>query len=289
MVNPMSAPAQITLLRRHSIGAAPPSPIRVGLYAMSAGALQAKASPRHWLSMHLGEPVWAACGWDGPMHRALRREGDVDVTPAGLAGIWEDESPATFLLMDISPALLEDTAAEMGFDRGAITLRPQACLRDPEIARIGFAFRAELESGEPNGRPYVEGLGLALAARLVTRCGMRPALPRPRPTLPAARMRRVTEYIEAHLDQDLALPQLAQLAGLGLSHFKTLFRRTAGLPLHQYVIRRRVERARALLMRGDLPISQVALEVGFAHQSHMARHFRRLLGTSPSQVARRGD
>jgi len=283
----MTAPAQITLLRRHSIGAMPPSPIRVGLYAMSAGALQAKASPRHWLSMHLGEPVWARCGWDGPMQRALRHEGDVDVTPAGLAGTWEDESPANFLLMDVSPALVEDAAAEMGFDRKAITLRPQACLRDAEIARIGFAFKAELEAGEPNGRPYVEGLGLALAARLVTRCGVRPAFPRSRPTLPASRMRRVTDYIEANLDQDLALPQLAQLAGLGLSHFKTLFRRAAGLPLHQYVIRRRVERARELLIRGDLPISQVALEVGFAHQSHMARHFRRLLGVAPSHLARR--
>jgi AraC family transcriptional regulator len=277
------------MLRRHSIGAVPPSPIRIGLYAMSAGALQAKASSRHWLTMHLGEPVWASCGWDGLMHRDMRHEGDVDVTPAGLAGTWEDESPITFLMMDISPALVEDAAAEMGFDRGTIALRPQACLRDTEIARIGFAFKAELEAGEPNGRPYVEGLGLALAARLVTRCGVRPALPRLRPTLPAACMRRVTDYIEANLDQDLALPQLAELAGLSLSHFKTLFRRTAGLPLHQYVIRRRVERAREMLMRGDLPISQVALEVGFAHQSHMARHFRRLLGTSPSRLARRDE
>ena len=97
-------------------------------------------------------------------------------------------------------------------------------------------------------------------------------------------MRRVTDYIEANLDGDLSLHLLAQIAGFGLSHFKTLFRHTAGLPLHQYVIRRRVERARLLLTQGDLPISQVAFRAGFAHQSHMARHVRRLLGVVPSDL-----
>jgi AraC family transcriptional regulator len=102
------------------------------------------------------------------------------------------------------------------------------------------------------------------------------------------RRRRVTDYVEAHLDDDLSLRQLAEVAGFGLSHFKALFRRSAGLPLHQYVIRRRVERARQLLARGDRPISLVALEAGFTHQSHMARHLRRLLGVAPSELARRG-
>src|ERR1700674_4514106 len=64
-------------------------------------------------------------------------------------------------------------------------------VRDAEMERIGFALKAELEAGEPNGRPYVEGLGLALAARLVSRCAVHRPGARPPATLPPARMRRV--------------------------------------------------------------------------------------------------
>ena len=76
------------------------------------------------------------------------------------------------------------------------------------------------------------------------------------------------------------------MAGVSVSHLKTLFRRSTGLPVHQYVLRRRVERARLLLERGELPLSQIALEAGFAHQSHMARCMRRLLGTTPAALRR---
>lgn len=279
--------ARITPLRRHSIATTGASSIGVGVYAMSPGVLEAPATSRHWLSMHLGAPVWATCSLDGRVQRALRREGDIDFTPAGVAGIWEDESAATFLLMDLSPALVHEAATAIGLDKRAATLAPQTALRDAEIERIGLALKAELEAGEPNGRPYVEGLGLALAARLVTRCAAQRPDARPRPMLSPGRMRRITDYVEAHLDQDLSLHQLAAIAGLSVSHLKTLFRRTAGLPLHQYIIHRRVARARTLLTTGDLPISLVALEAGFAHQSHMARHMRRLLGVSPSALAQR--
>ena len=70
------------------------------------------------------------------------------------------------------------------------------------------------------------------------------------------------------------------------SHLRALFKRTVGTPVHEYVIQRRVERARALLLRGDLPASQVALDAGFSHQSHMARCMRRVLGVTPATIAR---
>ena len=71
-----------------------------------------------------------------------------------------------------------------------------------------------------------------------------------------------------------------------MSHFKALFRQSLGLPVHQYVVRRRVDRARALLLEGQLPLCQIALESGFAHQSHMARWMRRLLAVTPTDVVR---
>ena len=75
--------------------------------------------------------------------------------------------------------------------------------------------------------------------------------------------------------------RLAGVAAVSTSHFKTLFKRSTGLPPHEYVVHRRVERAKSLLLRGDRPSSQAALEAGFAHQSHMVRWMRRILGATP--------
>jgi AraC family transcriptional regulator len=65
-----------------------------------------------------------------------------------------------------------------------------------------------------------------------------------------------------------------------------LFKRSFGVPVHEYVIQRRVERARTLLLRGALPASQVALDAGFSHQSHMARCMRRVLGITPAAIVK---
>jgi AraC family transcriptional regulator len=93
--------------------------------------------------------------------------------------------------------------------------------------------------------------------------------------------------VEDNLSQDLSLKELADVAGVSVSHIKTTFREAVGLPVHQYVIQRRVDRAQMLLREGKLPISRIAAETGFSHQSHLSYHVRRLLGVSPSESARR--
>jgi AraC family transcriptional regulator len=74
---------------------------------------------------------------------------------------------------------------------------------------------------------------------------------------------------------------LSAIASLSPSHLKLQFKRATGMAVHEYVIRRRVERARTLLAESDMPIGLVALEAGFAHQSHLARAMRRVLGVTP--------
>jgi len=91
----------------------------------------------------------------------------------------------------------------------------------------------------------------------------------------------VLSYIEDNVGEDISLSEIAAVSGLSVSHFKRLFRESVGLPVHQYLIRRRLERAKELLAEGKLSISQIAIETGFAHQSHLARHMRRVFGISP--------
>jgi AraC family transcriptional regulator len=164
-------------------------------------------------------------------------------------------------------------------------LAPSIHLRDPQVERIGWMMQAEDHDAYPGGRLFADSLASALAARLLALQSHKET-PAAR-ALPAWRLRHVIEYIEAHLEDDLTLAELAGVAGFSLSHFKPLFRQATGMPVHRFVLERRVERARTRLLEGGRSMTEIALEAGFAHPSHMARCMRRVLGLSPAQVAGR--
>lgn len=159
-------------------------------------------------------------------------------------------------------------------------------VRDTQLEHMAWALEAEHRAQFPGGRLYRECLGLALAVQLLSR-HRAPRATRSLPGLPAKRLQAVADCIEADLAGDLSLSRLARIAGVSASHFRVLFKRSMGVPVHEYVIQRRVARARALLQAGRLSASAIAFEVGFAHQSHLARCMRRVLGVTPSELERR--
>jgi AraC family transcriptional regulator len=236
------------------------------------------ASPDHLVSMLEGPPVRISCAARGP--RCLRSRGEVNVMPAGIEERWFEDDASRVVELRLPTSLVRTAAEEMGLDPDRAGLRPHCHLRDLRIEHIASALAAEQRTSAPNGLLYRESLGLALAVHLLSHY--------PAPTAPRGlserQLGRVTEYIEAHLDEDVSLLQLARVSGVSASHLRTLFKRATGVPVHQYVIQRRVERARALLSRGELPASQIALEAGFSHQSHMARCMRRVLGVTPAAI-----
>jgi AraC family transcriptional regulator len=101
------------------------------------------------------------------------------------------------------------------------------------------------------------------------------------------RLRRVLERIEASLGEELSLAHLSAEAGLNLSHFSRAFKQSMGVAPHRHLVRRRLERARDLLATTDLPILQVALEVGYGSQSHFTTAFRRAIGLTPRRYRSR--
>src|SRR5258705_5085218 len=99
--------------------------------------------------------------------------------------------------------------------------------------------------------------------------------------LAPARANRVCEYIDSHLQDNIALEVLAEIAQLSVHHFARAFRQTLGIPPHNYIVQRRVEHAQQLLGNTDLPLSAIAIVAGFSGQSHLHRHLRTITGVSP--------
>jgi AraC-like DNA-binding protein len=101
--------------------------------------------------------------------------------------------------------------------------------------------------------------------------------------LSAGAMRRVREFVEVHLSESIDLPMLAAVAGLSMHHFARQFKQSAGVTPHHYLTQKRLQRAQKMLAQTDLPLSDIAYAAGFSDQSHLARHFRHRLGTTPRE------
>jgi AraC family transcriptional regulator len=255
------------------------------LRRIPAGPTRVVGTLWHRLGVHYGASVHAACRCEGHAHRRVQSHGDADFVPAGLDGEWEDDADCSVLRISLSPALLDRAAEDLNLDPGAMTFAPRFQMRDPGVEHIAWALKGELERKDPSDRLYVDSLATALAARLMRLLPQGgKALRRTQHGLSPRRRRQVVDFIEAHLHDDLRLSDIARIAGVGATQLKASFPRALGLTVHQYVLRRRVERAKSLLLAGETSPAQVALAAGFAHQSHMALCMRRILGVTPRQI-----
>ena len=251
-----------------------------------SGLFDSPVDDRHVLCLHLGEPVPVSYRAGRHERQGVRLHGQFCVVPARSSTRWTLTKPARSLLLRLTPSLLLDAAEAMGLGSGGAGLAPSIHIRDAQVERIGWMMQAEEHDAYPGGRLFADSLASALAARLLALQSRRStSTSKPGRALPAWRLRHVLEYIEAHLDEDLTLAELAKVAGFSLSHFKPLFRHATGMPVHRFVLGRRVERARLRLLEGGRSMTDIALEAGFSHPSHMARVMRRMLGVSPSQIA----
>jgi AraC family transcriptional regulator len=258
---------------------------RVSLHSDAPGLVDIPPQANAIVSVHVGPPSQMSCRHGRTQFRGTAVHGDVEIIPWGMSGAWELKQRDTAFVMSLSPGLLCKAAEESGLDGAGIELLSRFHTRDIQIEHMAWALKNEMENGYPCGRVYTDSLALALAAHLVRRHS---SLSGPSTCangkMPLRKLKQIFEFIDDHLAQDLPLADIAHVAGLSVSHLSAMFRAAVGLPVHQYVLRRKVERAAWLLRESRLPISQVALETGFAHQSHLSLHMRRVLGTTPKKL-----
>src|SRR5262249_13638851 len=160
---------------------------------------------------------------------------------------------------------------------------PLDALDLPHLRAAMGAVGAELTAGGAGGPLAAESLANVLAVHLI-RHVLAPTQPARRRdgTLPPAQLPAPVAYIEGHPAACPTLGQMAAVARLSPYHFARQFKRATGLPPHQYIILRRVERAKQLL-QGDLPLAEVAACAGFSDQSQFSSHFKRLVGVTPGR------
>jgi AraC-like DNA-binding protein len=225
---------------------------------------------------------------------------------AEIGGFADDDDPARATLLDAVMRLLPQGAAVrcLGIANGDLRRRlgifrdragSDRCvfldLRSQTDSAIEELARALLRIDEMDGHfreVYANAVGIAIAARLLGH-GHRYDPFRPKRNcgaLPRWRLKRALEYIDANLAEPITLGDLAAVTGLSSMHFAAQFRISTGIRPHEYLLRRRIERARDLLLQHDSSIADIALSVGFQTQSHFTTVFKRFMGDTPHQWRR---
>ncbi|MEG4420159.1 AraC family transcriptional regulator [Microcoleus sp. LAD1_D5] len=207
--------------------------------------------------------------------------GDVTVVPADVlnSAYWNTEYE--FITLSFEPSTFVRHTFDLT-DVADVEFIPNFSKPDPLIHSIGVALKSELEFSSVGSRLYVDSLTAALMTHLWRHYwAQKPVSQTEINVLPKRRLRQIIDYIHQHLDQDLALSELAAIVQMSPSYFSSLFKQSTGLAPHQYVIQCRIERAKNLLLQGELTIAEVAFNLGFTHQSHLSRHFKRLVGVTP--------
>jgi len=194
---------------------------------------------------------------------------------------WIRTDDLHYLSIALSDASL--TAACNGTG-GEVELPSVANLVDPRLRALASAVNAERIAGFPSGRLFLDSVEQAVAVALVNGYAVRRPSPKIyRGGLTPARLRKVTELVHAKVDDDLSLEEMAELAEISKAHFRQMFRKSTGQSPHQFVLRHRVERAKAMLRVAQTRVLDVAVACGFKSQQHFARGFRRVCGTSPTE------
>ncbi|MEM9216503.1 MAG: AraC family transcriptional regulator [Cyanobacteria bacterium P01_F01_bin.150] len=206
--------------------------------------------------------------------------------PAGIPSeaAWDGDDEA--ITIDIEPESLRQMALQTDcINPDRVELKPFVFAEDDQITRFAYSLLYEIRTGGAGSRLYSESLLTAFNVHLLRHyCTINAKFKTYKDGLAPYMRREVLDYIEANLaNGDLSLLALAQLTGLNPHYFSRQFKKSTGYPPHQYVIVRRVEKAKRLLKQRQLPISQIAVECGFSSQSHFYGAFRRLVSTTPKR------
>jgi AraC family transcriptional regulator len=259
---------------------------------LEEGPFQATERPiRHpSLIYHLSRPTQVTRKLEGAgRETALIGPRRICLTPGDATAQWQHAGHPEILHVYLRESVYEAAVSEIyGCDSSVADLVPRFAILDPLLEQLAIAITNALRDGNAEDGLYIDTIAQMMAVHLARTHSSRSRPVRILPAKPLAgwKMRRVIEFIEDNLEGDLSLQAMAAEVDISPLYLARAFKAAVGQSPHQYVLARRIERAKELLRNTDLPVVDVALSSGFSSQSHLSHWFIRQIGVSPAVYRR---
>jgi|SRR5271166_1770875 len=222
----------------------------------------------------------AALGPEG--NRVAVKPEDIVVVSPGKIPAQESTGEIGFLLLEMAPTYSMWAAEELVIGEH-VDFGQCWQFRDEQLRHLMLAMNHELLAGFPSGRLFGEYMGLSFATTFLTRrFAIAPRTGGYRGGLSPAKLRLVKTFVNDNLASSLSLTDIASLVQMGPCHFARAFKESTGLSPHQYVLRRRIDRAVEMLKDERSSLAGIAYDLGFSSQGHFTTVFRKFTGTQPS-------
>ena len=211
------------------------------------------------------------------------------LTPGDATTLWQHSGHPEILQVYLRQSIYESAVSEIyGCDTSGAELVPRFAIVDPLLEQLAITITAALRDGTAEDGLYIDAIAQMMAVHLARMHSTRsrPIRVRPVNAISGRKMRRLIEFIDENLEGDLSLDAMAREVEISPLYLARAFKAAVGQSPHQYVLARRIERAKELLRNTDLPVVDVALSAGFSSQSHLSHWFLRNVGVSPAAYRR---
>ncbi|MBE9028539.1 helix-turn-helix transcriptional regulator [filamentous cyanobacterium LEGE 11480] len=258
------------------------SDLSLEMHHLPKGGTPSICLDHHIIGINMSRSIDCEFEVEGKIRKFGLLSGEMNIMPAGytFSTYWNREISAT--TVNLSKQLLNRNAVELcAIDQ--VELIPRLDVNDPLITQIAVTLSRIVKDHQDDAQQmYVKTMANALAVHLLRNYATQETQKiRSIGPLSPRQLKHVLDYINASLEHRIELRELAALTELSQYYFARSFKQAIGVSPHQYVIQQRVERAKRLLRANRMSISEVAVAVGFSHQSHLTRHFKRLTGVTP--------
>jgi AraC family transcriptional regulator len=258
------------------------------------GPFQATELPiRHpSLIYHLSRPTQVTRRIEGTRgESSLIGPRRICLTPGEATTSWQHSGHPEILQVYLRQSVYEGAVSEIyGCDTSAAELVPRFAIVDPLLEQLAIAITNALRDGTAEDGLYIDAIAQMMAVHLARTHSSRsrPVRIVPERAISGRKMRRLIEFIDENLDGDLSLDAMAREVEISPLYLARAFKAAVGQSPHQYVLARRIERAKELLRNTEMPVVDVALSAGFSSQSHLSHWFLRNVGVSPAAYRRQG-
>jgi AraC family transcriptional regulator len=254
--------------------------IQVAEWAVEKGKWQLPASPKVSIALSLRDvsSKWRATHG---LHSEDVVAGNVSICRVDEERWFEFKSDTAFGIVSLEPEAFSAAVQDLAVT--SVDLRPNDVIEDATLRDLTMILLQEQRNRFQNGLLFLDSVTSALTTYLVNKySAILPVMRLQKGGLARSALRRCIEYIDANLHRDIRLEDLGRESGVSPSHLIRSFRESTGKTPHQFVLQRRIDRAKSLMSDRRLGLTEVALASGFSNQHHLSRVFRKVTGMTPS-------